>query len=158
MRVTFWLILVATLIAVVLAYIRLAPSDPARWHVDPMMAERPSGDGWLVRPEGGNERGAVHACSPETLLDALDKIALAYPRTRHLAGSMAEGQITYISRSKVFGFPDYTTVTTLDVDGGATPAIFARQRFGQKDMGVNRARIEAWTSSLNAVPECPPVS
>jgi hypothetical protein len=42
-------------------------------------------------------------------LARLDEIALATPRTTRLAGSPDEGRITWITRSALWGFPDYTT-------------------------------------------------
>ncbi|UAB90168.1 DUF1499 domain-containing protein [Ruegeria sp. SCSIO 43209] len=115
------------------AYIRLAPSDPVRWHVAPEDTERDL-KGGVVR---------VVETGPDGLA-RLDKIARATPRTSVLAGSLEEGMITYITRTKVFGFPDYTTVQ-LD---GDTLRIYARLRFGRKDFGVNRDRVTQWLALL----------
>ena len=71
-------------------------------------------------------------------------IALATPRTLVLEGSVEDGMITYITRTRVFGFPDYTTVTQKD----KTLKFHARLRFGMKDMGVNAARGDAWIAEL----------
>lgn len=152
----FWSVLAVVVVIVAGAfYVRVAPSDPARWNVDPLSVTAPDGNGWLLRPDGGNMAGDIHACPPELLLTALDRIATETPRTRRLAGSMAEGQITYVTRSRIVGFPDYTTVAAIATDGGAAPVIYARQRFGQEDLGVNRARVEAWVDALRVAPECP---
>ena len=70
----------------------------------------------------------------------IDAIARATPRTTVLAGSVAEGRITYVTRSRLWGFPDYTTVER----SGDRITLFGRLRFGRGDMGVNRARIEGW--------------
>ncbi|WP_342747272.1 DUF1499 domain-containing protein [Oceaniglobus roseus] len=148
-----WIVL--AVIVAALAYVRLAPSDPARWNVDPLSVEAPEGNGWLVRPEGGNAAGEVFACAPEVLLEELDRIAMNSARTRRLAGSVAEGQITYVSRSRVFGFPDYTTVSSLATAGGSTPVLFGRQRFGMRDLGVNEARVKEWLAALGASTKCP---
>jgi len=82
---------------------------------------------------------------PAAALARLDAIAMASPRTRRLAGSPAEGRITWISRSRLWGFPDYTTAE-------ATPGrlvIHARQRFGSDDWGVNAARLQDWLAQLS---------
>ena len=129
--------------------VRLAPTDPADWHVDPLSAPRPDGNGWLVRPEGGNAAAEPVDLTPEALLARLDAIAMDWPRTERLAGSVAEGRITYVTRSRLWGFPDYTTVTALPSGAGAVPVLFARQRFGRGDWGVNRARVEAWLAALH---------
>jgi uncharacterized protein (DUF1499 family) len=75
-------------------------------------------------------------------------VALATPRTRLLAGSVATGKLTYVTRSRLFGFPDYTTVSLLlPEDGGPTYLhMFARLRFGLDDLGVNGARVRDWAA------------
>ena len=52
--------------------------------------------------------------------------------------------ITYVTRSRVFGFPDYTTVR----QAGDTLEIHGRLRFGESDMGVNAARVDGWLERL----------
>jgi len=120
-----------------LAWIRLAPSDPARWHVAPAV------DGDEDRPGAAMRR--VAGAGPDALA-RLDAIARATPRTSVLAGSVADGMVTYVTRSRVFGFPDYSTVR----QEGDDLLIHARLRFGQSDMGVNRARVEQWLRRLGA--------
>ena len=46
------------------------------------------------------------------------------------------------------GFPDFTTVSMVASLDGAQPVLFARQRFGEGDQGVNRARVEGWLAQL----------
>ena len=116
------------------AYVRLAPSDPARWHVLPEGVEEGNGAGYALR--------RIDA-TPETLA-TLDEIARATPRTRVLAGSVDEGMITYVTRSALMGFPDYTTVAL----SGDTLVVYARLRFGQSDLGVNAARLDEWLAAL----------
>ena len=57
-----------------------------------------------------------------------------------------EVMITYVTRSRLIGFPDYTTVEAKD--GMVT--VFARLRFGRSDLGVNRRRVEGWIKALGA--------
>lgn len=116
------------------AYVRLAPSDPARWHVIPEGLEEGNGTGYALR--------RIEA-RPDTLA-ALDAIARATPRTRVLAGSVEDGMITYVTRSAVMGFPDYTTVAR----EGESVVLYARLRFGQSDLGVNAARLDRWLAAL----------
>jgi len=130
-----------------LGWIRFSPNDPALWHGDPLTANLSSMGGWVVRPEGGD---AVSAVYPAEALTTLDRIAQDTPRTTLLAGSVAEGRVTYVMRSLLMGFPDFTTVVALPVPDGVTLAIHARQRFGEGDMGVNRARVERWLAALDA--------
>lgn len=118
------------------AYVRLAPSDPARWHALPEGVAEGNGTGYALR--------RIEA-TPDTLA-ALDAIARATPRTQVLAGSVEDGMITYVTRSAVMGFPDYTTVAR----EGESVVLYARLRFGQSDLGVNAARLDRWLAALAA--------
>ncbi|OSP55427.1 DUF1499 domain-containing protein [Pseudoruegeria sp. SK021] len=145
--------LIAGLAVVVLglgAYVRLAPSDPAYWSVDPEQIANPVDERhFLLRPVDGDAAGPVYGVSPEAVLAAFDAVAQAAPRTSVLAGSVASGQITYISRSSLWGFPDYISVRAVPVAEGAALAIYSRSRFGKSDLGVNKARIEDWLAQLD---------
>lgn len=125
------------------AFVRLAPSDPALWHVAPV-AQGAEGS-VVAEPGAASLRLAGDGAA---LLARLDDIALATPRTTRLAGSVAEGRITWITRSAVWGFPDYTTAEA----GPEGLVVQARLRFGRDDMGVNAARLQDWQASLTAVP------
>ena len=116
------------------AYLRLAPSDPARWHVAREIAADEDLEGGVLRRVEAGPDG----------LARLDAVAQAWPRTRVLAGSVDEGMITYVTRSAIWGFPDYTTVRQV----GDRLEINARLRFGRSDFGVNRARTEAWLAQI----------
>lgn len=122
-------------------WVRLAPSDPARWHTDP-----------AAGAEGPNSHVAKTyvALPPAAALAALDRVALATPRTRRLAGSPEEARITYITRSALWGFPDYTTVAALEEGEGSTLVLHARSRFGGHDWGVNAACVTDWLGRLAA--------
>lgn len=127
-----WVLL--ALVVVGMGFIRLAPSDPTTWHVAPEVPQNRD-------LTGGVMRVVPHAAGA---LAQIDAIARATPRTSVLAGSVDEGMITYITRSKIMGFPDYTTIR----QEGDTLVIHARLRFGRSDLGVNRARIDSWLSDL----------
>lgn len=124
-------VLFVVLIAAGLAFIRLAPSDPARWHQMPESVTNRDLEGGAMRRIEGD-------------LATLDAIIHDTPRTRVLAGSLDQGMITYVTRSRVFGFPDYTTVRQSD----DMLEIYGRLRFGKSDLGVNAARIERWLDRL----------
>jgi hypothetical protein len=133
------------------AYVRIAPIDAALIQVDPETAGVAGGEGrFIVRPKGGDVAAPVFSETPEALLARFSAIALATPRTKIIAGSLAERRITYVTRSAFWGFPDYTTVAALPVSGGATLAIYARLRFGGSDLGVNKARVLSWLDALQA--------
>lgn len=143
MRVTGWIALLALAGLVAgAAWVRFAPIDPARWHAD-------LGAPGFV-PDGG-----VLAClapvelagDPAGALARLDAIARATPRTRPVAGSVGEGHVTWVTRSRLVGFPDFTTAQILP-DRGL--CLYARQRFGEYDWGVNAQRLEDWQAALMA--------
>lgn len=134
MRMVFYLILL--IVVGGLAWIRLAPSDPEVWHVDPKVTSDQDLTGGVRRrvPAGEDEMARLNA------------IILATPRTEVLAGSVDEGFATYVTRSQWMGFPDYTTVKEAD----GVLEIWARLRFGKSDMGVNRKRVDGWLEELRA--------
>ncbi|WP_137700090.1 DUF1499 domain-containing protein [Marimonas lutisalis] len=132
-KMIFAWILLAAIVAFG-AWVRLAPSDPARWHRMPENVADKTFEGGAMR---------VVQAGPGALA-RLDKIARAWPRTRVLAGSVDEGMVTYVTRTALWGFPDYTTVRQV----GDRLELYARLRFGRGDMGVNRARLEAWLAQL----------
>ncbi len=137
-----FLVLLFLSAALFLAFVRLAPSDPERWHIDPSTANDPGDAGYLLN------LGPTFALEPAELLERIDVIAMQWPRTRRLAGSADEGRITYVTRTKWIGFPDYTTVAVEVSDGVSAPVILARLRFGGGDLGVNKTRVDAWITQL----------
>ncbi len=135
------------LAAGVMIYIRVAPSDPAVWHVDPRTAERPDRGGVLLLP--GDATAKVYPVPPEALMTAFDSVAMAQPRVSRLAGRVQDSHVTYVARSKLMGYPDYISVRAVPAEGGAALAVYSRQRFGTEDMGVNAARLTDWLQKLD---------
>lgn len=125
----------------IVAWVRLAPVDVARWHVDPVTAPDPATPNF-ARLAPGVVTGA-------DLMAKADAIMLAMPRTRRIAGSVAEGWATYETRSRLMGYPDYTSIRVIPAEGGETLAAFARSRFGYSDLGVNAARLAALRAALD---------
>ena len=117
-------------------WVRFAPSDPARWHVAPPGAAK-RWDGGLVEVVAGDP----------ALLARLVEVAEATPRTTLLAGSVDEAQVTFVTRSLWWGFPDYITISL----SGAHITLHARLRFGRSDFGVNATRVKAWLQSAQSV-------
>ena len=130
-----WFVLGVIGVAVALAvYVRLAPTDPAQWHAMPGAVTNRDLDGGAMRVVGAGDGG----------LARMDEIIRATPRTEVLAGSVAEGMVSYVTRSKVFGFPDYTTVRA----AGPQLELYGRLRFGRSDFGVNAARLDGWLKAF----------
>jgi uncharacterized protein (DUF1499 family) len=135
------LLLVALVLAVAgfALWVRLAPTDPARWHTDPLQG---------VTGANAHAAKAADPRPPAAALAALDAVALATPRTLRVAGSPEEGRITWVTRSLVWGFPDFTTAAAVPDGTGSSLVIFARARFGASDIGVNAARVSDWLARL----------
>lgn len=149
MFINVLVVLVVGVVGIV-AYVRLAPSDPVAWHVDPATADDPGPGGILYLPTAEGGPVPVYEVPPEDLIVAFDAFAMGQPRVTRLAGSTAEGRITYIARTKWWGFPDYITVEGLALGPDrSTLAILSRLRFGGSDLGVNRARIDAWLEAFD---------
>lgn len=134
MMLVLWAVLAVVVAG--MAYVRLAPSDVERWHRMPEVSGDKSFKSGVIRRVTAGPEG----------LAPLDAVIRATPRTRVLAGSVDEAMITYVSRSRVMGFPDYTTVRQVS----DALEIYARARFGRSDLGVNRTRVEGWLGRLQA--------
>lgn len=125
-------------------WVRVAPDDPARWNTgsDAEGMGHVSGDNWHVWREAVQGDGKARLAELDAALRALD-------RTDVLAGSPDAGRITYVTRSALIGFPDYTTLSLADGPDGPVIEVFARARYGTSDFGVNGKRIKA----LPGIPE-----
>ncbi len=137
-------VIVVVLILGLMAYVRFAPTDTALWHQTPDATE--PGD----TATAGSFLAVRRISTPASeVLAAVEQRALATPRTRLLAGSVAEGMITFQTRSLLWGFPDHTTVAVQ----GDMLVVYGRLRFGSSDLGVNKARIEGWLQTLGPLTE-----
>lgn len=70
----------------------------------------------------------------------LVEVIATSPRTTSLAGRVEDGHVSFVTRTRVMGFPDVTNV--LRTERGL--AIRGHLVVGKGDMGVNRRRIEGW--------------
>lgn len=129
-----FLIAFLVLIALAMIWIRVVPSDPARWNKSVSNPVDGVRDGSVLRILDGRAGQMAE----------LERIMMMTPRTKHLAGSVAEGQFTYVTRSLFWGFPDYATVWS----EGEDLIIYSRLRFGGGDMGVNAKRVDGWIGQL----------
>jgi uncharacterized protein (DUF1499 family) len=138
-----------------LAYVRFAPLDAATWHVDPVTAPTPATpNSWRIAapgqdPGAAGQMSAVYRASPAELMAAFQKVALSQPHTELLSGSAEEGFVTFVQRTPLVRYPDYISVRAVDLgDGTSALSVLSRSRFGKSDMGVNKARMEAWLAAL----------
>ena len=129
------------------ALVRLSPVEAAKWHVDPE-TEAGTGLGRYLVAEGGDRPPLFLSAPPGAVLEALDRIARAWPRTARIAWEPEAGRATYMTRSRLMGFPDFTSVKVAPDGTGSRVTAYARLRYGKGDMGVNRARVTAWLTEL----------
>ncbi|MBO6899091.1 MAG: DUF1499 domain-containing protein [Shimia sp.] len=127
-----WVIIVLAL--GLAAYVRFAPSDPSKWHQEPQIAHDSDGENSVRRLVMSGRDG----------LSRFHQVAVGTPRTTVLAGSVDEGMVTYVTRSKLMAYPDFTTA----YQDGDVLKVYGRSRFGRKDFGVNATRVEAWIDAL----------
>lgn len=127
-----YLVFVIVLILGAALWVRVAPSNPDRWHKElktPIDQVLPGG---VVRVlEGRSDQ-----------LSALRALMSETPRTKLLKET--EAGYTFVTRSLLWGFPDYATVWTR----GDDLVIYSRLRFGGGDMGVNAKRVDDWIAAL----------
>lgn len=150
---------VVVLIVVAIIAIRSMGHDAARWHVDPLTAPTPSSpNSYRVGPANGeidvDAVAPIYAVDSDTLGMRFDAMVRSRSRTEVVDGSAADGWVTYVQRSALFGFPDYVSVRFIDlpdVDGveQSTIAIFSRSRLGESDLGVNEKRVNGWLEALD---------
>ncbi|SLN18658.1 DUF1499 domain-containing protein [Pseudooctadecabacter jejudonensis] len=136
-------------ILVALIYVRVAPTKPSHWHeVEvPLMAPGayPSAGGHLIQ--------RVVQGDGVQMMAQLDQIICATARTSVVAGTVEDNKTTYMTRTKICGFPDFTTVRLMTVPDSddCMLQVYGRLRFGQSDLGVNRKRIDGWMAQLDAM-------
>ena len=145
--VTFGLPLLAALCFS--AFVRLAPVDPARWHVT--LADHPAS----IKPNdatayvtGGDLAAPIFPEPPDVVLARLQALALAEPRSHLVAGSPSEGRLTLMQRSALWGLPDFITAEAMATPEGTRLQLWSRARFGFSDFGANRQRLERWITAL----------
>lgn len=143
------LLLVAVALVAFAAYVRLAPMDPAAWHADPEAATRTGKpNDYLIGP-GGDEESIVTDIEAPALYNRIDNDFGKWPRTTLLVSDPAQGRMTFVQRSKLMGYPDVISVRITPVEGGSRLSVWSRSRFGQSDLGVNKARLETWIAGLS---------
>ena len=122
-------------------WVRLAPSNPARWHVDPATAPDPPRDNF-ARAE---RTVPLPPAEVRSRLDAIARAEGAEPLTSD------DALVTYVARTRRMRFPDYVSIRLDDAGDGTTRLqAFSRSRFGHSDHGVNAARLRRWVRKLEA--------
>jgi len=135
-----------------------ATHDPQVWHIDPQLVERPTTPNtYLVAPQlllvtTVDREAPQYSIDVAVLAKAFDDFIIRQSNVAVVAGSVDEGWITYVQRSAFWRIPDYITIKFIALEGGAsTVIIWSRSRFGNGDMGVNKARIDEWLSNFESL-------
>jgi len=119
-------------------WVRLAPFEGARWHVDPGAAPDPATPNFA----------RLDMVVPLPPADAATRLAEVAAASGAVVVAGGGQHVTFVNRSSLMAYPDYTSVRLSEVDGGTRIEAFARARFGHSDMGVNRARLGRWQAEL----------
>ncbi len=152
LRALFLLLFVAAAAAIGYEMTKERPPE----HADPAAVTPPSTPNWaLAVPEtadvdGDPIRTPVFDETPLALIERLEAIALAEPKTERIDGGGDTVWRSYRQRSRLLGFPDLISVRAAPAEGGATLYVFSRAVYGYSDMGVNRKRVERWLGALEA--------
>lgn len=137
------LVLVVLLVVAVIAasiWFRSAAMPAEDWHVLPSDVTPPASPNYELR---AGDRAPVFDVPPDVMAARIDAVATA-EGAEMIGGSLAEGHMTYVARSRLMGFPDAISVRLTPVAAGTRVEIYSRSRFGYSDMGVNGARVERW--------------
>lgn len=77
--------------------------------------------------------------------------ALSQPRVTLINVSADGRELELVQRSKVFRFPDKISARFLPLAlGKSTLIVYSRAKYGRRDFGVNRKRIDSWLAALGA--------
>lgn len=140
------ILMAAVMLAVAFGlYVRFAPSEPAVW-ARPDMPDMPDMD--VGDYSEMSSFTAVRVVAGPEVLDELTRIAEATFGTSILNKASDDNWLTFVTRSKLWGFPDYTSVRVIEKNDAFLLQIHGRLRFGKADIGVNKARIRGWLDQL----------
>ena len=87
----------------------------------------------------------------DRLIAAFRAMARAQERCQETGFDPALRQAEFVQRSKLFRFPDTISARAVELVPGRTGlALYSRSKYGRRDFGVNRARVERWLGLLRA--------
>jgi uncharacterized protein (DUF1499 family) len=88
-----------------------------------------------------------HDVAPAILFAAIERVAAAQARVFPQARFAERMQAHFVARSRLMNYPD---LITAQVTADGRLILWSRSVYGHSDLGVNRARIEAWLTALDA--------
>lgn len=91
----------------------------------------------------------LYAVAAPVVASALHGIIAAEPRTKLVDSTRDGTKMQFIQRSAVFRLPDTIDIDVLARDADhCGVAIYSRSKYGRRDFGVNRRRVERWLAAL----------
>ena len=128
-------------------YIRFSKVDQSIWHLDPdSITYINANNSFLLNHK--NKGAETFNIGANALFNNLNDIILN-DNCEKVFGDINLGLITYVCRSKVFGFPDYISISVKKLDfNKSSISVFSRSRFGRYDFGKNKQRIQKWLTEL----------
>jgi uncharacterized protein (DUF1499 family) len=94
----------------------------------------------------------VYQVPPAKLFAIVEKVAAAQGRTFRLAADPAQLKEGWVVRSLVMNFPDIIWAEVEPAGADASELVlYSRSLYGYGDFGVNRRRVAAWLSAVNAL-------
>lgn len=121
-------------------YFRSVAMPTETWHVDPASVTPPETPNFELR---AGAEAPIFDLDMDVLATRIDAIATA-ERADLIGGSLGEGHMTFVARSRLMGFPDAISVKLTPLAQGTRVEFYSRSRFGYSDMGVNAARVDRW--------------
>ena len=109
---------------------------------------------YLVTPTGwGQDRphreSPVFGRDPAAVYAAIKAVALDQPRVQLLSDDPTRRKLELVQRTRIVRFPDFVSIEVVPAEGqGSTILVYSRAKFGIRDFGVNRRRIDRWLALL----------
>jgi uncharacterized protein (DUF1499 family) len=141
-------LLICLLICLLLfAYIRLSKVEQSIWHLDPdSITNININNSFLLNY--ANKGTKTFNLEVNALFNILNNIIIN-DNCEKVFGDINLGLITYVCRSKMFGFPDYVSINFKNLGvNKSSLSIFSRSRFGWYDFGKNKQRVQKWLTEL----------
>ncbi|WP_193221954.1 DUF1499 domain-containing protein [Amylibacter sp. SFDW26] len=128
-----------------LIYVRLAPDIIEHWHQDPETV-KPTGrpNDYRLAGETSISLNAKQTKVSQYILDYAGK----QERTELVANTEDGQLLTFVQRSKLIAYPDYITFKITPQENRSQVSVFSRSRFGYRDFGVNKLRVETWVDGI----------
>lgn len=152
MNIALWIIAALVAVFAIFAlWVRFAPHNIDQMHIDPDSVEKTGKPNQYLLSHASDADGPPISLEkqPSEVAKALADLIAAKPNTQKVAGDLAKGHATFVQRTAKMAYPDYITIRIEPANGGGTTlSIYSRARFGYRDFGVNKARVDRWISEL----------